>query len=172
MARAERSAATKSGGRTALYLANSSPIPARPRRVYTDTASLTIGRTYGYAVQAINASGIGEWSETSSAVINPALPSAPRRLTVVEETSGIVLDWLAPADNGLGGAITGYNIWRHNGSSWSELIANTGSTARTYTDTDGPAEGQIYQYTVTGDQLRRSVASGLRHPVGLNWRLK
>ena len=82
------------------------------------------------------------------AVINPALPSAPRRLTVVEETSGIALDWLAPADNGLGGAITGYNIWRHDGSSWSELVANTGSTATTYTDTDGPAEGEIYQYTV------------------------
>ena len=109
---------------------------------YTDTASLTVGDSYWYSVRAINASGGGEWSGNVGVLINPDVPSAPLRLVLAETSSGVELDWLAPADNGLGGAISGYNIWRWNeAAGWVEVIATTGSTATSYTDSSTLAEG-------------------------------
>ena len=103
---------------------------------YTDTASLTVGDTYSYALRAINASGEGEWASNVGVVINPGVPSQPRRLVLAETDDGVVLSWLAPADNGLGGAITGYNIWRWNAlNDWTEIVDDTGNTDTTYTDT-------------------------------------
>ena len=110
--------------------------------VYTDTSTnLLVGEWYGYVVRARNSSGPGEWSETSSALINPELPSAPLRLVLTETTDGIVLNWLPPEDTGTGGAINGYNIWRYSDGVWSEIVVNTGSTSVTYTDRDMLTEG-------------------------------
>ena len=123
---------------------------------YTDTDSLTVGDTYWYSVRAINTSGTGEWSETSSAVINPALPSAPRRFSGDAQSTGVVLDWLAPADSGLGGAVTGYNIWRRHNGVWTEIVDDTGNAQiPTYTDTASLTVGDTYSYA-----LRAINASG------------
>ena len=108
---------------------------------YTDTASLQVGETYWYVVRAINSAGPGEWSETSGAVINPELPSAPLRLVLTETINGIVLDWLPPEDSGTGGAVNGYNIWRYSDAAWSEIVVDTGSTLTIYTDSSILSEG-------------------------------
>ena len=116
---------------------------------YVDTATLIDGETYSYAVRAINPGGQGEWSEIASAVINPQVPSAPRRLRADSQSTGVVLDWVRPVDEGLGGAINGYNIYRHNGDAWSELVGNTGNTLTAYTDTSNDlVEGKTYWYAV------------------------
>ena len=115
---------------------------------YTDTDTLVDGQTYWYSLRAINADGGGEWSEKAGAVINPSLPSAPRRFTADARSTGVVLDWLAPVDAGTGGAVSGYNIWRWHGGVWSEIEADTGSLALTYTDTDTLVDGQTYWYTL------------------------
>ena len=110
---------------------------------YTDTDTTLIdGATYWYAVRAINPSGNGEWSETSGAFINPKVASAPLRLVVTETSSGVMLDWEIPVDSGLGGSITGYNIWRWDEiNRWVEVIADTGDTDTDYTDTSTLEDG-------------------------------
>ena len=114
---------------------------------YTDTASLTVGQWYWYAIRARNADGAGEWSALPGAIINPSVPSAPRRLTVEESATGITLRWLAPMDSGLGGAITGYNIWRRSDGTWTEIVTTTNSISRVYEDTSMLSAGW-HQYAV------------------------
>ena len=114
---------------------------------YTDTASLTVGQWYWYAIRARNADGAGEWSALPGAIINPSVPSAPRRLTVEESATGITLRWLAPMDSGLGGAITGYNIWRRSDGTWTEIVTSTNSNSRVYEDTSMLSAGW-HQYAV------------------------
>src|SRR5207237_1342305 len=64
-------------------------------------------------------------------------------------SSQISLSWTAP-NNG-GSAITGYKVERSTdgGATWSTLVANTGSTATTYSDT-GLAHTTTYTYRVSG----------------------
>src|SRR3989454_3528600 len=63
-------------------------------------------------------------------------------------SSQISLSWTAP-NNG-GSAITGYKVERSTdgGTTWSALVANTGSTATTYSDT-GLAHTTTYTYRVS-----------------------
>ena len=100
---------------------------------YTDTTVFDIGSTNFYAMRAMNAEGSGEWSEVEKVIINPNVPSAPRRLIVIETTGAVVLSWDAPADTGLGGVITGYEVWRDDGSAWAEVT--TLGVVLTYSDT-------------------------------------
>jgi hypothetical protein len=59
----------------------------------------------------------------------------------------IDLSWSTPANNGA--PITGYLIERStDGSSYSTLVANTGTTSTTYSDT-GLNSAQIYYYKVS-----------------------
>ncbi len=103
---------------------------------YTHTG-LQNGTTYYYRVYAINS--IGE-STNHSNVANSAtnaisVPDAPRGLTATASgETEINLSWRAPSDNG-GTAIGGYQIEvsTNAGEIWSNLIANTESTAMTYT---------------------------------------
>ena len=115
---------------------------------YTDTATLAVGSQQFYAVRAVNAAGVGEWSEAITVVINPSLPSAPLRLLVTEGTSEITLTWLPPEDSGLGGAITGYSIWRHQNGMWAEYVVDTGTTMTRYVDALPVADGGWHYYVV------------------------
>ena len=77
------------------------------------------------------------------------LPGAPTGLTATASgPTEIDLSWIAPSDDG-GAAITGYRIeLSRDGSNWSELVADTGSAATTYTHT-GLTAGSTRHYRVS-----------------------
>src|SRR2546426_948620 len=115
---------------------------------YSDTG-LAHTTTYTYRVSAINSVGTGSPSSAASATTLAVAPSSPTGLTATAVSSSqISLSWTA-ANNG-GSAITGYKIERStdDGTTWSTLVANTGSTATTYSDT-GLTHTTTYTYRVS-----------------------
>src|SRR6058998_2540166 len=121
--------------------------------------------TFTYRVSAINSVGTGPPSTTASATTLAVAPSPPTGLAAsASSSSQISLSWTAPMDNG-GSAITGYKIERSTdgGTTWSTLVANTGNTATTYSDT-GLTHTTTYTYRVSainsiGTSSASSVAS-------------
>ena len=103
----------------------------------TDTAYAHMGldpaTTRHYRVSAINTNGAGVPSNVDSATTDATAPGAPTGLTATASgTTAIDLAWTAPASTG-GSAITGYKIEvSPDGSSWSDLVADTGSTDTAY----------------------------------------
>jgi len=80
----------------------------------------------------------------------PTVPQAPTGLTAnTISSSQINLSWTAPSNNG-GSAITGYKIAQstNGGSTWSTLVANTGASSTTYSNT-GLTAGTTYTYRVS-----------------------
>ena len=110
---------------------------------------LTAGTTRHYRVSAINANGTGVPSNVDSATTGTTVPGAPTGLTATASgTTQIDLAWTAPASTG-GSAITGYKIEvSPDGSSWSDLVADTNSTATTYAHT-GLTAGDTRHYRVS-----------------------
>ena len=111
---------------------------------------LTAGSTRHYRVSAINSAGTGPASDSDSATTDAAsAPGAPTGLTATADgQTEIDLSWNAPADDG-GAAITGYKIEvSTNGSSWSDLAADTGSTSASYSHT-GLTAGTTRHYRVS-----------------------
>ena len=103
---------------------------------YTATG-LTNGTAYTFRVTAINSVGLGETVSSASSAKTPrGVPGAPGTLSLAAgdpSPNVIDLSWSAPGSLN-GGAITGYKIQRStDGSSWSNVTADTGSTATTYT---------------------------------------
>ncbi len=118
---------------------------------YTDT-TVTAGQTYFYKVTAVNF--VGESSQSNETSATPTAPvtvsGAPTGLAATAPSSSqINLSWTAPANNG-GSAVTGYMIERStdNGTTWSTIASNTGSTTTTYNDT-GLAARTTYTYRVS-----------------------
>ncbi len=119
---------------------------------------LSAGTTRHYRVRAINSVGTGPPSKVASATTDddsdddpPATaPGAPTGLTA--EAAGqttINLSWTAPTNTG-GAAITGYKIEvSPTGAvnTWTDLVANTGSTTTTYSHT-GLSAGTTRHYRV------------------------
>src|SRR5207253_428606 len=106
--------------------------------------------TYTYRVSAINSAGTGSPSTAVPGTTPAVAPSSPTGLTAAAASSSqINLSWTAPSDNG-GFAITGYKIERStdSGSTWSTLVANTGSAGTSYSDT-GLAHATAYTYRVS-----------------------
>ena len=105
-----------------------------------------------------------DWSEATSITLRlRRAPDAPTNL-MAEADGGtrIELTWSAPADDG-GSAITGYRIEvSPDGSSgsWSDLVADTGSAATSYTHT-GLSPGDTRHYRVSAiNPAGTSEASG------------
>ena len=118
---------------------------------YNDT-TVTNGQTYYYYVTATNSVGTSLSSNEASAMpIGP--PSPPTGLTATAKLLKINLSWTAPSDNG-GTPITGYMIERStdSGNTWSTLVANTGSTGTTYSDTNvQPLTTYTYRVSAIND---------------------
>ena len=114
---------------------------------------LSAGTTRHYRVSAINANGTGAVSNIDDATTDDAattVPDAPTSLTATASGSTrIDLDWTAPADDG-GASISGYRIEvSPNGtSSWTDRVADTGTTTTTYSHT-GLSAGTTRHYRVS-----------------------
>ena len=108
--------------------------------------------TRHYRVSAINSAGTGTASGTDSATTDEASaekPGAPTGLTATADgQTEIDLSWSAPPSDG-GASISGYKIEvSTNGSSWSDLVADTGSASTTYSHT-GLSAGSTRHYRVS-----------------------
>ena len=120
---------------------------------YTD-GSVAAETRYTYRIKAINEHGTSERSRWYH-IDTPAAPvpeTDPADLTpdnlAAELTEGqVVLSWNAPAENP--GSVTGYEILRAEGQGeLATLVADTGSTATTYTDATAASDGTSYTYRV------------------------
>ncbi len=118
-----------------------------------DHTELAPSTTRHYRVSAINSVGTGSASNTAHATTEapPATaPEAPTELkAIVSGKTRINLSWTAPSDDG-GAALTGYRIEvsANTGTSWTDLAANTKSTAKTYVHT-GLAPSTTRHYRVS-----------------------
>ena len=118
------------------------------------TATLTgLSQNTSYQVQvrASNDEGTGDWSEAGVGTTSAnAAPSAPTDLSAIADGSTqIDLSWNAPASDG-GAAVTGYRIEvsENGGTTWTDLAADTGDTATTYTHS-GLDPGTMRHYQVS-----------------------
>ena len=120
-----------------------------PATTYSRTG-LPSGATRHYRVSAVNTNGAGAPSNTASTTTGTTVPGAPTSLTAAASgTARIDLSWTAPASDG-GIRITGYRIESSlgSGSSWTVLVADTGNTRTTYSDT-GLSGGTTRYYRVS-----------------------
>ena len=136
----------------------------------TTISGLRPSTVYEVQVRATNPEGDGVWtpaverSTSQNSEPDPPAVTYGLRATGVSQTR-IDLSWNAPTDDG-GASITGYRIEVSDdgGSNWSDLVANTRSSNRTYAHTDLTA-GVTRHYRVSainrvGTGLASAVASG------------
>ena len=108
---------------------------------------------YGACVDAV--SGESDTANNCSSAVtvtvgaSVSVPGSPTGLTATANGStGIDLSWTAPTNTG-GSEITGYKIEvSTSGSTWNDLVANTNSTATSYSHTDLMA-GSTRHYRVS-----------------------
>ena len=124
------------------------------RRTTHTHSRLDPGDTRYYRVSAINRVGTSDPSNVDDATTETARPGAPKELSATAVDSvQIDLAWNPPDDDG-GSPITGYRIeMSPNGNSgWSDLDANTGSTATSYSDaTLSPNTTRHYRVSAIND---------------------
>ena len=110
--------------------------PRNVTNTSTSIPNLDSDTSYEVQVRARNADGAVAWSESGTGRTT-APGGAPTGLTATASgKSQINLSWSAPASSG-GSPITGYRIEvsTNGGSTWSDLVANTGNTNRNYSHT-------------------------------------
>ena len=111
---------------------------------------LAASATRHYRVSAINSNGTGSPSNVDNATTGTTVPGAPTSLSATASGStAIDLSWSALASTG-GSAITGYKIESSSdgGSSWNDLVADTGNANTTYVHS-GLAAGNTRHYRVS-----------------------
>ncbi len=88
-----------------------------------------------YRVRARNTVGPGPWATANGRTannVNSAVTSPPQSLTATASGRTLIeLSWAAPSNTG-GAQVSGYRIEVLTGSTWGNLIANTGSTVTRY----------------------------------------
>ena len=116
---------------------------------YTDATATELGETYAFQVRAIRGEDRSQASDRA-AVQRPHDPVdlAPSNLSLsVSEDGGLTLSWSAPAADA--DSVAGYNIERAVGDGDpSTLVADTGSTGTTHTDSGATTAGETYAYRV------------------------
>ena len=129
--------------------------------IYIDTTVLA-NTAYQYRVQALSDAGAGVRAPAVSVTtaVTPRKPGMPTDLTAAPGAdSQMALTWLAPTDPGTQ-SVTGYRIERSADvmpRSWTEVVANTGNTDLTWTDS-GLDAATTYHYRVSA---RNAVGVGL-----------
>jgi titin len=118
--------------------------------IYQDD-NVVAGTTYFYKVKANNTFGMSDFSNEASATIESIVPSAPQNLVATPGEGKVTLTWEAPADDG-GSSITGYNIYRGEGSATPVFLGSVGASTLTYEDTSGTA-GTTYAYFVVATNI-------------------
>ena len=118
---------------------------------YTDTTATEAGETYAYKVKAIR----GEDRSQASGQARVQVPHDPEDLrptglTVSLVENKVTLSWTAPAEDAE--SVDGYEILRRRPmegeSTLATLVADTESTATTYTDATANEAGVRYVYRV------------------------
>ncbi len=107
---------------------------------------------YDLQVRAVNAAGMGQWSETVSGTTEPpVVPGAPTGLNalVAMGEARVLLSWAAPASDG-GAPITGYKVEASDDGSdpWTVVITTTGD-GTAYTDEGGDSNGPMFEAGTT-----------------------
>ena len=131
---------------TSAYLSGDKPL------VYTLTAPMTEG-SYNFsgtlATTNDRADDVAIGGATSVKVASTTEPGAPTGLTAAANGQNqIDLSWTAPSSDG-GTAITGYKIEvSMDGSTWTDLMADTASTGTSYSHT-GLMAGSTRHYRVS-----------------------
>ena len=110
---------------------------------------LAVGTQYDIEVRAVTAAGDGPWSATIRGATASTSPGPPTGLMATANgQTRIDLSWTAPSIDG-GSDITGYRLEvSQDGSSWSDLVSNTRSTATRYAHT-GLRGGSTRHYRVS-----------------------
>jgi predicted RNA-binding protein with TRAM domain len=117
-----------------------------PRLNFTDSKVVN-GRTYHYAIAAVNEMGTGPFTETVQGTpFGPSTgPGAPRTLTGTVKGTKVTLIWTPPESDG-GAEIEGYVVLRGPTPYSLEPVAELG-VVLTYTD-EGLKEGTTYYYSL------------------------
>jgi titin len=101
-------------------------------------SGLTSGSTYYYTIGAYNSGGETRTAAASASTLIPA-PSAPTNLSFPTITStGLTFSWNATAN------ATGYHIYRSTDNTHFTLVATTGSSTTSYTDSGLTAQTTYY----------------------------
>jgi hypothetical protein len=99
---------------------------------FSQTAGLTAGQRYRYAVKAVNAAGIGNASSLIS-ILAASVPSAPNPPTVTfQNEQTISIAWNLPTDNG-SDVLQGYTVYWDQGLGTGTYVALASTDAFTLT---------------------------------------
>ncbi|HEY2479044.1 MAG TPA: DUF4082 domain-containing protein [Solirubrobacterales bacterium] len=138
------------GYKVTPYLAGSAKTPVNVEAGATSATigGLTAGSSYTFTVIAVNAIGQSVESSPSNAVIPKAAtaPGAPTAVNATAKSSGAVVTWTAPTENG-GSTISGYRITPYLGSVAQTPTATT-NTATTSATIGGLTNGSSYTFKV------------------------
>ena len=131
---------------------------------------LNVETTRHYRVSAINSAGTSLASSIATGITAPAtFPNAPSDLTATtDEEKRIDLSWTAPSGDG-GANIAGYRIEvSDDDSTWFDIVANTESTATTYSQTelevDTTRQFRVSAINSAGTGSASNVATGMTAP--------
>ena len=116
---------------------------------YTDATATQAGETYAYQVKAVRGEDRSQASSQAQVQVpHDPVDLAPTGLTAaLAEGGGVTLSWTAPAEDA--DSVAGYEVLRAVGEGdLATLVADTASTATSYTDATATVAGETYAYQV------------------------